>query len=141
MAPPASARWLESFTHVRDPRRSNARHRWVDMFVLAWCAVMSGAAGGEDREDEGQAQEEGCDQFLDLPHGSPSHDPCRRVLSRLKPDEWTPCLVTGTAALRASLDGELVARDGHTRRRSLDQAASQGALPMVHAWAHAHRLV
>ena len=46
-----------------------------------------------------------------------------------------------TAALRESLAGEIVALEGKTLRRSCEQAASQGALPMVSAWAHARRLV
>jgi len=43
-------------------------------------------------------------------------------------------------AWRASLDGEIVAIDGTTLRRSFAQAASPGAIPMGSAWANAHRL-
>ncbi|HEY7711871.1 MAG TPA: ISAs1 family transposase [Candidatus Entotheonella sp.] len=77
----------------------------------------------------------------ELPHGIPSHDTFRRVLSRLKPDELTQCFVRWTEALRESLDGDIIAIDGKTLRRSFDHAASQGAIHMVSAWANAHRLV
>jgi hypothetical protein len=70
----------------------------------------------------------------------PSHDTFRRVLSRLKPDELTQCFVHWTETLRESLDGDSVAIDGETRRRSFAQAASKGAMPMISAWANAHRL-
>jgi hypothetical protein len=71
----------------------------------------------------------------------PSHDTLRRVLSRLKPDELPQCFVHWTEALRESLDGDIVALDGKTLRRSFDPAASQGAIHMVSAWAKANRLV
>jgi predicted transposase YbfD/YdcC len=141
MEDPASARLFDFFAHVSDPRRANARHRLCDIFGIALCAVLSGAEGWEDMEEYGQAQAEWFKEFLELPHGIPSHDTFRRVLARLKPDELTQCLVSWTEALRESLDGDSIAIDGKTLRRSFDHAASQGAIPMVSAWAHAHRLV
>jgi predicted transposase YbfD/YdcC len=141
MEDPASARLFDAFAHVSDPRRANARHRLCDIFVIALCAVISGAEGWEAMEEYGQAQMEWCKQFLELPHGLPSHDPFRRVLSRLQPDELTQCVVHWTEALRESRDGEIVARDGKTLRRSFDHAAAKGAIHLVSAWANAHRLV
>lgn len=71
----------------------------------------------------------------------PSHDTFRRVLSRRKPHELTAGFVNWVETLREALAGDLVAIAGKTLRRSCDQAASQGAIPMVSAWANAHRLV
>jgi predicted transposase YbfD/YdcC len=141
MEEPASARLFDAFAHVSDPRSANARHRLFDIFVIALCAVISGAEGWADMEEYGQAQAEWFKQFLALPHGIPSHDTFRRVLSRLQPDELTQCFMRWTEALRESLAGEIVAIDGKTLRRSFDHAASQGASHMVSAWANAHRLV
>jgi predicted transposase YbfD/YdcC len=141
MEEPASARLFDSFAHVSDPRSANARHRLFDIFVIALCAVISGAEGWEDMEEYGQAQAEWFQQFLELPHGIPSHDTFRRVLSRLKPDELTQCFVNWTETLRESLDGDIVAIDGKTLRRSFDHAASKGAIHMISAWANANRLV
>ena len=39
MEEPASARLFDSFAHVSDPRRANARHRLFDIFVIALCAA------------------------------------------------------------------------------------------------------
>jgi hypothetical protein len=141
MEEPASARLFDAFAHVRDPRRANARHRLCDIFVIALCAVISGAEGWEDMEEYGQGQAEWFQQFLALLHGLPSHDTFRRVLSQLKPDELPRCFVRWTEALRESLAGESVAIDGQTLRRSLAHAASTGAIPMVSAWANTSRLV
>jgi hypothetical protein len=80
-------------------------------------------------------------QFLALPHGIPSHDTFRRVLSRLKLDELTQCFVNWTETLRESRDGAIVALDGKTLRRAFAHTASTGAIHMISAWANAHRLV
>lgn len=141
MEDPASARLFDHFAHVSDPRRSNARHPLFDIFVIALCAVISGAEGWEDMEEYGQAQAEWFEEFLELPHGIPSPDTFRRVLSRLKPDELSQCFVDWTEALRESIGGDIVAIDGKTLRRSFDHAASKGAIHMVSAWANANRLV
>lgn len=141
MEEPASARLFDHFAHVSDPRSSNARHPLFDIFVIALCAVISGAEGWEDLEEYGQAQAEWFNQFLELPHGIPSPDTFRRVLSRLKPDELSQCFVNWTDALRESIDRDIVAIDGKTLRRSFDHAASKGAIHMVSAWANANRLV
>src|SRR5262247_488122 len=93
MEDPTSARLFDSFAHVSAPRSANARPRLCDIFVIALCAVISGAEGWEDMEEYGQAQAEWFQQFLELPHGMPSHDTFRRMLSRLKPDELTQCFV------------------------------------------------
>jgi DDE_Tnp_1-associated len=58
MEVPASARLLDHFAQVSDPRSSNARHQLFDIFVIALCAVISGAEGWEDMEEYGHAQVE-----------------------------------------------------------------------------------
>ena len=69
MAAPASARLFVSFTPVSDPRSSQARPRLCERFGMALGAVLSGAEGGEDREEYGPAQAAWFQQFLALPHG------------------------------------------------------------------------
>jgi len=132
---------FEPFTHLSDPRCSNARHHLFDLFVIALCAVISGAEGWEDIEDYGHAQADWFCRFLALPHGIPSHDTFGRVFARLHPDELTQCFICWTDALRERSDGELVSLDGKTLRHSFDQAASKAAIHMVSAWAGANRLV
>src|SRR4029453_6885660 len=83
MEDPASARLFDFFAHVSDPRRANARHRLFDIFVIALCAVISGAEGWEDMEEYGQAQAEWFKEFLELPHGIPSNDTFLPVFARV----------------------------------------------------------
>jgi predicted DNA-binding protein (UPF0251 family) len=123
------------FASLPDPRCANARHRLLDILVIAICAVLCGAEDWEDIEEYGQAQAEWFKQVLDIPHGIPSHDTFRRVLARLDSDEFTQCLLTWTLALRERSAGEIVAIDGKTLWRSFDRAASKAAIHMVSAWA------
>jgi predicted transposase YbfD/YdcC len=129
------------FADLTDPRSSNARHGLLDILVIAICAVICGADGWEDLEEYGRVHAAWFETLLDLPHGIPSHDPFRRVLSRLNPEELTQCFLAWTQALHEATDGDIVAIDGKTLRRSFDQAAAQSAIHMVSAWAQANRLV
>ncbi|PON11324.1 ISAs1 family transposase, partial [Candidatus Entotheonella serta] len=92
----------DHFASLSDPRSfraPNLRHDLIDILVIAVCAVICGAEGWEDIEDYGYAQAKWFSDVLDLPHGLPSHDTFRRVLSQLDPDELTKCFVSWTTAL------------------------------------------
>ena len=80
-------------------------------------------------------------QCLALPNGIPSHDTFARVLARLKPDELQPCFLRWMQAVSEVTQGEVVAIDGKTLRRSCDRATGKSAIHMVSAWASANRLV
>ena len=130
-----------SLTDPRCPHAPNQRHPLIDMLVIAVCAVICGADGWEDIEEYGQAQVEWFAQLLELPHGIPSHDTFRRVLSCLDPEELTQCFMSWTGALSELSGGDIVAIDGKTLRHSFDRATSKAAIHMVSAWANANRLV
>ncbi len=140
----ASSSFQDHFANLSDPRSfhaPNQRHELLDILVIAVCAVICGAEGWEDIEEYGKAQAEWFAAVLDLPHGIPSHDTFRRVLSQLDPDELTQCFVSWTAALSDLSGGDIVSLDGKTLRHSFDRAASKSAIHMVSAWANRNRLV
>lgn len=140
----APSSFQDHFASLSDPRSfqaPNLRHDLIDILVIAVCAVICGAEGWEDIEDYGHAQAEWFAEVLDLPHGIPSDDTFRRVLSQLDPEELTECFVSWTSALSDLSGGEIVAIDGKTLRHSFDRATSQSAIHMVSAWASANRLV
>jgi hypothetical protein len=113
----------------------------MDMLLMAVCAVISGAAGWEDLEEEGQSHAEWLTALREVPQGIPGHDTCRRVFSRLDPAECTQGFLAWTPALREASGGALVASDGTTLRHAFAQATATAALPMVRAWASANRFV
>jgi len=134
----------EHFAALTDPRcpwAPTSRHLLMDILVLAVCAVIRGAEGWEDIEEYGTAHAEWLGELLDLPHGIPGHDPLRRVLSPLDPEELTPCCIAWTQALSEASGGDMVSLDGKTLRHAFAQATATAAIHMVRAWASAHRLV
>ncbi|MGE0684561.1 MAG: ISAs1 family transposase [Candidatus Binatia bacterium] len=69
------------------------------------------------------------------------HDTFARVLARLDPEELQACFLRWIQAISEVTQGEVVAIDGKTLRRSFDQASGKGAITMVSAWATANHLV
>jgi predicted transposase YbfD/YdcC len=130
------------FAELTDPRVDRGKlHLWLDILVIALCAVICGADSWVEMEAYGRAKQEWLKGFLLLPHGIPSHDTFARVLARLKPEELPRCFLNWMRAVSELTHGEVVAIDGKTLRRSFDRAAGKGAIHMVSAWATANRLV
>ncbi len=136
-----SSKILEHFSELSDPRRDNSRHLLLDIWVISLCAVICGADGWEDIADYGQSKREWFAQFLELPHGIPSHDTFQRVLSSLDPEELASCFLQWTRSISELSQGEIIAIDGKTLRRSFDRSCDKTAIHMVSAWANTNRLV
>ena len=72
------------FANLTDPRIDRGkRHSLLDILILAVCATLGNANGWADVERFGKAKIDFFRQFLDLPHGIPSHDTFGRVFARL----------------------------------------------------------
>ena len=65
------------FDRLTDLRRFDVRYLLFDLFVIALCAVISGAEGWDDLEEYSHAQADWFDRFLALPHGIASRDTFR----------------------------------------------------------------
>lgn len=130
------------FGTLTDPRLDRSkRHTLLDILVLALCATLGGANGWADIERFGQAKRKFFRQFLELPHGIPSHDTFGRVFARLDPAALLAAIRNWLATLRTAVEQELVAIDGKTLRGSFDTAAGRQPLQLVSAWATEARLV
>jgi predicted transposase YbfD/YdcC len=123
------------FSVLEDPRRYNRRHKLLDIVVIAICATMCGADGWEDIELLGEANEEWLKGFLELPHGIPSDDTCRRVFAVVDAEQFQCCFMDWIEAVEKLTEGQVVALDGKTLRRSHDRREGKKALQMVSAWA------
>ena len=131
---------------VPDPRRQckNLRHRLVDVLVVGFCGVLCGCEDFVELQTFGRKKEDFFRRFLELPQGIPSHDTFRRVFQAVCPQALQRCLIQWLQGLRqaapAAAQGEVVAIDGKTLRRTFDRARSLGALHLVSAWATANGL-
>jgi predicted transposase YbfD/YdcC len=129
------------FEDLTDPRiERTKRHRLSDMVAIALCATICGADSWADVERFGNAKLDWFETFLHLEHGIPSHDTFGRVFASLDTEEFLACLTSWVASLRLSLQGQTVAIDGKTLRRSFDAASGKTALHLVSAWAGELRL-
>ena len=125
----------EAFAGVEDHRRGPAqRYDLKEMIVMAICAVLCGADSWVDIADWCEDEEEWLKTFLELSHGTPSHDTFGKVFRVLDAAVFESCFREWIASLVGAAKG-VVAFDGKTVRGSKD--GPNTALHMVSAYATA----
>jgi predicted transposase YbfD/YdcC len=130
------------FQQLEDPRSHvNLKHPFDSVVVVALMAVLAGANGPTAIAQWAKYKEDFLTRVLDLPHGVPSKDVFRRVLSLLDPSAFQACFANWLGALRRAaaeatgIDQPMLAVDGKTVRRSHDRKSGLGALHSVSVWA------
>lgn len=139
-----SESFQKHFAALEDPRLAthrNKRHLLADILALTILAVLCGAESWVDVEHFGRAKKNWLKTFLTLPSGIPSHDTIGRVFALLIPEQLQHCFVAWINSLITTKEGEIIAIDGKTLRRSHDKNRSHRALHMISAWAVKQRLV
>jgi predicted transposase YbfD/YdcC len=138
----ATAKITEHFGKISDPRIGNAtRHKLIDILVIAVCAVICGADGWSEVALYGKTKRKWLQEFLDLPHGIPSHDTFGRVFARINPEEFEKSFLEWVQTVQTLTEGQVIAIDGKQLRGSHDRSAGKSALYMVSAWATVNHLV
>jgi predicted transposase YbfD/YdcC len=137
-----SSNIIDHFRNIEDPRiERNKKHLVWDIISLTICAVVCGCETWEEIELYGKEKEGWLKTILELPNGIPSHDTIRRLFIRLNPEQMQECFLSWVEAVRKSSEGEIVAIDGKTARRTHDRLNDKGPLHMVSAWSHENRLI
>jgi predicted transposase YbfD/YdcC len=132
----------EHFNHLEDPRMDRTKHhQLLDIIAIAICGVICGADNWVDLELFGRSKEEWLKRFLSLPNGIPSHDTFGRVFAGLDPEQFAQCFTSWVKAVSQLTQGQVIAIDGKTLRRSHDRANGKSAIHLVSAWASANHLV
>lgn len=132
----------EHFETIADPRIERSKeHLLIDILTIAILAVICGADGWVGMEVYGKAKHRWLKTFLALPNGIPSHDTFARLFIRLDPEPLQACFLSWVNTVSRLTDGEVIAIDGKTVRRSYDKESGKGAIHMVSAWASQNRLV
>ena len=133
---------ISIFSELEDPRIDRTkRHSLTDIIAIAICAVVCGADSWVDVELFGKSRQEWLSGFLELPNSIPSHDTFGRVFSMLDAERFQSCFVQWVRSVSEITEGQIVAIDGKTVRRSHDARAGRSAIHLVNAWASANRLV
>ncbi len=140
MSEKKSARIQDHFAQLTDPRRRKVIYPLINVVVIAVCAVVSGADDFVAIARFGRTKRSWLARFLDLESGIPSHDRFNAILAAIKPAEFEKCLLSWITDLHEITDGQVVAIDGKTLRRSFDAASEKSAIHMVSAWATANHI-
>jgi predicted transposase YbfD/YdcC len=140
--PLAAAHLRTHFGALPDPRVERAkRHDLLDIVGLSLCAVLCGADTWVDVERFGRAKLDWLRTFLGLSNGIPSHDTFGRVFAALDPAAFETAFLGWVRDLVTATQGQVIAIDGKTLRRSHDRPNGGGPLHLVSAWAETNRLV
>jgi predicted transposase YbfD/YdcC len=140
MASMKPTRIQDHFADLTDPRSRETIYPLINVVVIAVCAVICGADDFVAIARFGTTKREWLAQFLDLTNGVPSHDRFNAIFAAIKPAEFEKCLLSWITALHEITDGQVIAIDGKTLRRSFDAANSKAAIHMVSAWASANHI-
>lgn len=140
MASSTSVRLQDHFAELTDPRRREVTYPLINVVVIAICAVICGADDFVSIARFGRKKRDWLARFLDLSSGIPSHDRFNAIFATLKPAEFEKCLLSWITALHEVTDGQIVAIDGKTLRRSFDAASGKAAIHMVSAFATANQI-
>lgn len=142
MLPHPAPRIAECFCDLVDPRiPQGRRHRLLDLVTIAVCAVISGAESWVEVAQWGRIKQDWLADWLDLPHGIPTHDTFGRVFARIDPAQFEAGFLRWVQTVAQTAEPEVIALDGKTIRRSGDSHAGTRPRHLVSAWATAQRLV
>lgn len=130
---------IKCFSGLSDPRIvKKTDHKLIDVIVIAICAVICGADKWTQIEEYGQSNHKWFKKFLELPNGIPSHDTFGRIFSIISAEKFQKCFHAWIQEVFQVTQGQVIAIDGKSLRRSFDRKSNKAAVHMVHAWATAN---
>jgi len=133
---------LEIFAPLADPRRIGGHHLYPlnELLFLTISGVLCGAEDWVNISEFGNTQLEWLRKYLPFSNGIPSHDTLGRVFEQLDSTEFERCFVEWTKQLNQLTEGQVIAIDGKTARKSYDSASGKPAIHLVSAFASANNI-
>lgn len=129
------------YSDLPDPRvEGRCDHKVIDIVVITVLAVICGADGWVGVETYGKAKEEMLRQHLELPNGIPSHDTLGRFFAAMDGEAFQASFATWVETVFEVSQGQVIALDGKTARRSHDRGIGKAAIHMLTAWATTNNL-
>ena len=134
--------FISHFSSIPEPRIERCRkHALLDILFLSISAILCGADGWEEIEDFGRSKLDWLRRYFPYKEGIPKHDTIARVLSRLDTEALQKSFISWVNSASKLTDGEVIAIDGKTVRRSFQKGNRKSAIHMVSAWACQNNLV
>jgi predicted transposase YbfD/YdcC len=136
-----SASLFDHFSALADPRECwRVRYPLPEILLLVLCATIGGMEDFVEIRMWGDHRLDFLRRFLPYERGLPSHDTLNDVVNALEAEQFKRCFVSWVEALREE-EGDIIAIDGKTSRRSHARAKGREPLHLVSAWASRQRLV
>ena len=132
---------VNCFSIIPDPRIERSKlHKLVDILIVAVSAVICGAESWVEIEEFGKTKEKWFKQFLELPHGIPSHDTFSRVFSMLNPRVFERSFGQWVSAICPKIEG-LISIDGKSICSSSEKIRSTKPIHIVRAWSYENKVI
>ena len=135
-----SASLISKLEKITDPRPGEPVYPLVNILFMTICAVTAGADDYVSIAKFARTKKSWFAKFLDMSAGVPSHDRFNAIVNAIKPEEFEPMLFAWLTELHKITNGQVIAIDGKTLRRSYDRATGKAAIHMVSAWATANHI-
>lgn len=133
---------LFHFKTLEDPRIDRTkRYPLIEIIFLIISATISGCEGWKSIRDFGLLKLEWLKQFLPYENGIPVDDTIARVMRKLNTKQFANCFTRWIQAVTKATDGDVIAIDGKTLRRSFNTVDEKSAIHMVSAWSTANGVV
>jgi len=128
--------FLNYLEEIEDPRRlsGNIRHSASEILLVTLCGIIAGAESWRDLVDYGKLKLDFLKSHFPYTYGIPSKNTFYRFFAALKPEAFKSCFLSWVSSLKR-MDGEVIAIDGKTLRRSFDKGKNQKSIHMVSAFA------
>ena len=134
--------FISHFSIIRDPRMDRTqRHPLNTIVFTALCAVIAGAEHWTEVAQFAKDKQTWFSEYVDFPNGIPSHDTYGRFFALLSPREFDKGFLSWVRSIHKKTQGEVIALDGKTARRSHDRKNAKEALHLVHAWASENHML
>lgn len=133
---------IEHFETLPDPRVDRTkRYPLIEIILLVIAGTLSGCDGWKAIKDFGEAKLDWLRKFLPYAEGIPVDDTLARVMRKLDSQAFQAHFVEWMQAVSTATDGNVVAIDGKTLRRSHNHRDGVAAIHMVSAWSSGNALV
>jgi predicted transposase YbfD/YdcC len=124
------------FGDIPDPRvQGRCAYPLLEIITIALCAVIAGSDSWTEVETFGKSKESWLGQFLVLENGIPSHDTFGDVFRALDAEAFQRSFLRWVKQVFTVTQGQVIAIDGKTVRRSHDKTNGKEAIHLVSAWA------
>ncbi len=136
-------RSIRLFENIPDPRSENPNKLYsVSQIVFQTiAAVASGCEHWTEIEDFGEDKKEWIARYVEVGDTMPSHDTLSDFFKRLNPEAFTGIFIEWTRSICKLTEGEVIAIDGKTMRRSHQRSVGKEAIHLISAWASSNKIV